>query len=276
MNRDRWATLVAAAMLTTTLLVVAAPVPAEAPGPASCDDDLRPTALSGPEDLISGECPGIRPGADISTPVGGCTMAFILTDGADLYGTTAGHCASVGQTIHLDDGPAIGTVIYSRGQPIGEDFAVFEIRDAVEDQVDPKMCAWGGPTGVFAGDGSRIVRHFGYGIGPGTLPPTRARSGALTYFNDAAFGFAGWAMPGDSGSPARLSSGQALGVITDLTTVRQPGNGPLLPEDPGMWTSAAAGTRLDHGISQAERATGLDLTLVTADLANEPLQDIAG
>lgn len=232
----------------------------------------RPTALAGPEDLVTGHCPGIRPGAPISTPVGGCTMAWILTDGQDLYGATAGHCARVGDTIDLRGGPAIGRMVYSQDQPIGEDFGVFRIFDGVRDMVDPEMCAWGGPSGTFTGDGSRVVRHFGFGIGPGTLPWTRARSGALTHFNDAAFGFAGWVMPGDSGSPARLGDGQALGVITDLTTVRQPGNGPLLPDDELMWTSAAAGTRLDHGLARVQQSTGLDLDVVTAPVRNEPLQ----
>lgn len=242
----------------------------------SLDADVRPTALvgeSGPGDLVSGLCPGIRPGAQVSSPLGGCTMSWILKDAQGIfYATIAGHCGEVGDNIRLSStGATIGQMIYSKDQPIGEDFGVFRIFSNFNNQVNATLCAWGGPTSVWSGaGGSHVVRHFGFGLGVGSVPPARARTGALGYVSPVAFTFTGVAMPGDSGSPARLASGEALGVITDLTSVRTPGTGPLVPSDPFLASGVVLGTRLDHGLANAQAATGLVFTLQTGAVDNEP------
>lgn len=260
--------LLAALALPALGLAVAAAPPADAIG---CD--LRATALVhdlDPLELVVPSCSGIRPGAAISSPVGSCTMAWILRSGSDLYGTTAGHCADVGHRIRVAGAGEVGTMVYSVDQPIGEDFGVFRIDPARHALVSPEMCAWGGATGVWAGDDpAGVVRHFGFGIGTGTLPPTRARSGVLDYANPTTFAFVGAVAPGDSGSPARLATGDALGVITDLLAPRTPGTGGFVPSDPVLVTQLAIGTRLDHGIARAEAATGLDFALVTGTPENE-------
>lgn len=265
---------VAVLLLAAPLAFAAAPAAvAAAEAQGACG--LRETAIVNVGDLISGSCPGIRPGAEITSPVGQCTMAWILRDASGaLYGTTAGHCGAVGQRVSLASlGAQVGTFVFSVDQPIGEDFAVFKIDSSRAGIVSPDMCAWGGATGVYAGAGPAapgVVRHFGFGVGTGTLAYTRARSGAMDYATATTFGFAGAVAPGDSGSPARLASGEALGVITDLLAPRSPGTGPLVPADLTFMTQAALGTRLDHGIAEAEAATGLSFTLVTGTPANEP------
>ncbi|MFA5860203.1 MAG: hypothetical protein WDA16_00770 [Candidatus Thermoplasmatota archaeon] len=271
------APLMRAAVLTLLLVLVAAPAviaasPRAGDGLPPCPA-LRATALVNPAELVSGECPGIRPGAAISTPAGGCTMAWILRDSAgDLYGATAGHCGNVGDRVAVA-GQNVGTFVYSVNQPIGEDFGVFSIDADRVGLVSPEMCAWGGATATWTGAGGAVagvVRHFGFGIGTGTMPQTRARSGALDYASATTFAFAGAVAPGDSGSPARLGSGEALGVITDLLAPRVPGTGPLVPSDAVLLTQLAMGTRLDHGLAAASTATGISLSLVTGTPANEP------
>lgn len=236
---------------------------------------LRETAMlatAGPADLVFGPCPGIRPGAQVSSPGGTCTMSWILQSGSTYYATIAGHCGDVGHKIKLaSTGATIGEMVYSVSQPIGEDFGVFRIYSTYNGQVNAAMCAWGGATGVWTGvGGSHVVRHFGYGLGVGSVPPARARSGVLGVTDASAFAFEGFVMPGDSGSPARLASGEALGVITDLLPVRDPGPY-LLPTNPLLNTGTVLGTRLDHGLPRASAATGLTFTLVTAPVDNEPV-----
>lgn len=235
---------------------------------------LRATALAAPDplELLLPVCTGIRPGAGISSPGGSCTMAWIVQSGSTYYGTTAGHCGSVGQRIKLTSiNQEVGTMIYAVDQPIGEDFGVFRIDASRNGIVNPDMCAWGGATGVWTGSGGTgsMVRHFGFGLVTGTTQFTRARSGVFDYANPTTFAFQGAVAPGDSGSPARLANGQALGVITDLWAPRLPGDGPLVPADRVLLTQLAIGTRLDHGLAQASAATGITFTLVTGTPDNE-------
>lgn len=271
---------VLAAALVAALLAAGFP-PAAGLGPApgldarSREDPScrRPTALAAgaaPRPPVRGNaCPGIRPGAAIGSSRGQCTLAWILEDG---YAVTAGHCVEEGGEVWLQGGPVVGTAIYSDAAPIGDDFAVVELRDAVLDRVDPRMCGWGRASGTFRGDGleadrrprDRRVRHFGHGLVVGDLPRGRARTGVLGYVNGDAFTFEGVAVPGDSGSPAMLADGAALGVITDATGLTLPTRGGPLPGDPALLTGSVVGTRLDHGLAMAENATGRDFRLATA------------
>lgn len=265
----------AVALLLALPALALAPTAAPLEAAASDEEgscDLRPTALSAPDplELLLPSCGGIRPGAGISSPGGSCTMAWILQSGSTYYGTTAGHCGDVGDRIRLSSINAeIGTMIYAVAGPIGADFGVFRIDSGRNSLVSPDMCAWGGATGVWGGSGGGLfVRHFGFGIGTGTTPFTRARSGVLDYSNNEVFAFQGAVAPGDSGSPARLSGGQALGVITDLASVRTPPD-PLVPADKVLLTQLAIGTRLDHGMAQASAATGISFSLVLGTPDNE-------
>lgn len=258
-------------ILALAIVLAALPATLAVADDAECPA-LRASAVVNPGELISGACPGIRPGAGINSPAGSCTMAWILTDAdGTLYGSTAGHCGNVGDRVRVGSNP-IGTFVYAVDQPIGEDFGVFLIDTADLHLVNPDMCAWGGATSVWEGEGPiapGVVRHFGFGIGTGTLPPTRARSGIMDHASENTFAFAGAIAPGDSGSPARLATGEALGVITDLLAPRSPGTGPLVPADPVLLTQLGIGTRLDHGLANVRAATGLELTLVTGTPRNE-------
>lgn len=260
--------LSATALVLLLAFVPLSQVDAQDPG---CRE-LRASALVSPAVALEGACSGIRPGAAIATSAGSCTMAWILRDAnGALYGSTAGHCGVVGQRVRVG-GQAIGTMVYAVDQPIGEDFGVFSIDADKAHLVDPDMCAWGGATGVWTEEGpvaTGLVRHFGFGVGTGTLAQTRARSGVLDHASATTFAFVGAVAPGDSGSPARASSGEALGVITDLLSPRSPGTGPLVPEDPVLLTQLGIGTRLDHGLARVEAATGLSLSLVTGEPRNE-------
>lgn len=259
-------------MRTVALALALLVLPIALADAKQADCALRASALVDPGELVSGACAGIRPGAPIRSPVGSCTMAWILRDAEGaLYGATAGHCGNVHDRVLIGN-DAIGTFVYAVDQPIGEDFGVFRIDLDAYGLVDPDMCAWGGATGAWEADeivDAGIVRHFGFGVGTGTFPPTRARSGVLEYATASTFAFIGAVAPGDSGSPARLGTGEALGVVTDLLSPRTPGTGPLAPSDPVLLTQLALGTRLDHGLARVEAATGLGLELVTGTPRNE-------
>lgn len=267
------------------LVAVAAllpPLPDSEAALAGCEVARRATAYSGAspvEDLVLGVCDGIRPGAYVKVGTPQCSLGFLLKAGAQWYASIAGHCASVGDEVRLRDGTLVGTAVFSRNEGIGEDFAVLRIRPEVEGLVDPAMCGWGGPTGLWSPPGElylddRVLRLFGHGMLVEQTRAERARSAPLTYFTPRAFALDGPVSPGDSGAPVRTASGEAVGVFTDGTAVRwEPGGLPTqgtnLPPDKAMWAQVGLGTRLDYGLQLARAATGLPLELATAPLRYE-------
>lgn len=201
----------------------------------------------------------IRPGARLSTPVGGCTVNFIFRDAANnRYFGTAGHCFNaLGQRGSVGGLGQVGTVVYRLSAGVGNDFALVRVDANRVNLVNPAMCHWGGPTGI-DGEVGAIVRHYGWPIGYSTLPATRPRSG-LGWGSDAdSFTFVGTVASGDSGSGARNDDGTGLGIITHVNI------GLILFAHSAPF---AFGTRLDQAIGLAEAATGLDLTLLTAPVA---------
>jgi hypothetical protein len=209
--------------------------------------------------LIPGACPtGIRPGARVSTPVGGCTANFIFTDQhGRWYVGTAGHCfGGVGQRMSVSGIGDVGSAVYSTGNGgVGTDFALVLIDADKEHWVNPAMCHWGGPTSESTGPTE--VKHYGHGVGHGLTVYTRPRTGYFAAASTDSFSFYGAVASGDSGSGAIRANGAGLGVITHVNA------GAVLLAHSAPW---AYGTRLDRAISLAENGTGLDLTLQTAPL----------
>lgn len=166
---------------------------------------------------------GIRPGAWILEPAG-CTANFVFGSPGNYAIGTAGHCAEVGDEVTIVAAPevlmTIGKVVKSVDNGIGDDFALIDIYDAMQQHVRPSMAYFGGPTGVGDPQVGDVVEHAGHGlvIGTGGTP----RAGVVTYRGvgeerrSDAFAWVGAASPGDSGSPVRLVSGEAAGDLTHL------------------------------------------------------------
>ncbi len=184
-------------------------------------------------------CQGVRPGGALIVKSGDidiiyCTMSFLVTDGIDVYLSTAGHCTleelgapSLGEDVfaHGVKG-AIGKVAYTwcEGQAAnggcggGTDFGLIKLNANGVKNASPVMCTWTAPSGIF-GDHDTLVRetrHFGWGSGIGAVgagttlngrivqpanPLTQSRHSLGIDFTDETI-VLGWgaAIPGDSGS----------------------------------------------------------------------------
>ncbi|MDX1611768.1 MAG: hypothetical protein R3185_05320 [Candidatus Thermoplasmatota archaeon] len=195
--------------------------PVPLPGPTLHAVDC--SAKAGAQVNLS--CDGtIRPG----TRAGGCTLAFVVTDGTELYIATAGHCVEIGERLTV---PGIegelGTVVAKgRSKSCADDWAFYRLDPEHRPLVLPTMARWAGPQAPVPGTSpvreplpGEAVLHYGHGQGLGEEETTRGRAGialprdgAISWPN-ATFPFAGSIGPGDSGSPVRLSTGEAAGIV---------------------------------------------------------------
>lgn len=210
---------------------------------------------------VSSNCPGIRPGALMTSPAG-CTMNFVFRNGpsgGDRYIGTAGHCVGgIGQRVSLSGVGAMGTVVYvGRDDPDYDyrllDFALVKVDAARVSQVNPAMCHWGGPTSMVAPPPlfahAVPVVHYGHGIVTGTFKETKARRGLAFWWGSLNFWFLGAVAFGDSGSAVMTMDGAAAGVAVEITAFDN------------------KATRIDVSIDRASRYLGVPLTLMTAPLA---------
>lgn len=210
-------------------------------------------------------CGGLSPGDEVVSDGTGCTLAFLLADPTGLYFATAGHCIQVGNTA---TNPGLGnfgvgafhhlkpeTGSETDGSP-GEDFGLIRIDPEYYDKLNPKVCGWNGPTGLYdSAPGSGEVHHYGYGLLFGSISEeTRTRTGYNLINDNTAFYWTGAGVPGDSGSAVLAADGRALGVLTHLVVSPPDTNG---------------GTHLLRGFALAE-AGGYQLRLVL--MGEDPIQ----
>jgi hypothetical protein len=222
-----------------------------------------------------GTCPGVRPGGEVQSEIGLCTLNFLFeTPSKERFIGTAGHCIlgtdspvsgdNAGEkTWPKGQGPAAKD---STGKRIGEfayavlqdpkDFSLIRLDPGVE--ATPEMCQYGGPTGINddIGDGPRVLEYFGNGIGIGSTVPARSAV-ALGFPNGDHVYAAGLALPGDSGSAVISDDGRAVGV---LVTTGLHGVG---FDENGIDFGTMGITRITPQINQAQKALGLKLTMVT-------------
>ena len=227
----------------------------------------------------TGTCPGVRPGAIVSSDVGQCTFNFLFT-GSDgnRYMGTAGHCILGESPIGGDVGeeswaPGEGPVAMdSTGARIGEfsyailqdprDFALVRLDPGVA--ANPAMCHFGGPTSTNDSNPGPVpptlLNHFGNGLGIGSVLP--ARTSFALGMPDPDHVFAdGVALPGDSGSGVISSDGGAVGVL--VTVGVHSGSTGTGGVDAGL----VGITRISPQVNRAEQVLGTDLTLQTAPLS---------
>jgi hypothetical protein len=222
-----------------------------------------------------GTCPGVRPGAEVQSEIGLCTLNFLFeTPDKERYIGTAGHCVlgtdnpvagdNAGEkTWPKGQGPAAKD---STGKRFGEfayailqdpkDFSLIRLDPGVE--ASPEMCNYGGPTGINEdiSDGPKVLQYFGNGIGIGSTVPARSAV-ALGFPNaDHVYGV-GLALPGDSGSAVITDDGRAVGV---LVTTGVHGVG---ADENGVDFGTMGITRIVPQMNQASKALGIKLTMVT-------------
>lgn len=220
-----------------------------------------------------GSCPGVRPGGEVQSEIGLCTLNFLfVTPAGERFIGTAGHCT-------LGEGPVAdnagektwpkgsGPVAKdSTGKRMGEfayavlaepkDFALIRLDPGVE--ASPEMCNYGGPTGINddISDGPKVLEYFGNGVGIGSTVPARSAV-AMGFPNpDHVYGL-GLALPGDSGSAVITDDGRAVGV---LVTTGVHGFG---YDQNGVDFGTMGITRITPQINRASAALGLQFTMVT-------------
>ena len=189
------------------------------------------TGVQVAEERLNTECPGYQsPGVGaagcIVAPYG-CTANFIFTDGASYYVGTAGHCSNrAGDTVTMQVDPTtladVGTVAKRTNHPAGDgvpgdDFTLIKLDPAVVAAwgVNPAIPVVGGPSGVYDGCGPEAVRHYGHGYGV-AVAQGKPEGGLATSWFENSYGWTGFGLPGDSGSPVVTTSGQAAGNFTHL------------------------------------------------------------
>jgi hypothetical protein len=221
----------------------------------------------------TGSCPGVRPGAEVQSEIGLCTLNFLFaTPAGERFIGTAGHCI-------LGEGPVAGNAGEktwakgtgpvakdSTGHRMGEfayavladpkDFALIRLDPGVE--ASPEMCNYGGPTGINddISDGPKVLEYFGNGVGIGSTVPARSAV-ALGFPNADHVYAAGLALPGDSGSGVITDDGRAVGVL--VTT----GLHGLGFDENGVDFGTMGITRINPQIARASEALGLKFTMVT-------------
>lgn len=158
----------------------------------------------------------IRPGARMTAP-NGCTLNFIFEQGSDLFVGTAGHCVSgTGQRVGANGVGLFGTVVYHRFDGT-LDFALIRIDADKHASVDPRMCTWGGPTGVGTPGGTLTTEpllEYGWGVATQFTPQTRSRVHDEFLSSSDVLRWNGVGSGGDSGAPVLSASGLAVGIHT--------------------------------------------------------------
>lgn len=271
---------------TLLLAVAAAALLGGVASPAHASDGADTLTLGGKEcNLIGvptaapigfGRCPGVRPGALVETRIGAvqgrrrfCTMNFLFRDSdGTRYIGTAGHCI-LSRKGEREFGRRAPVAKNSRGRVIGrfkyavlrneKDFALIRLNRAGRNQARPKMCHFGGPTGVDTSTPppSRTIQlqHYGQGIVTGDLTPARIflANGMPSRHHVFAKGVVA---PGDSGGPVtRRGSGRAIGLVVTVG-VHQGGN---------LFDNGTVGiTRVRPQEVRAEQVIGERLSVIRA------------
>ena len=222
-------------------------------------------------------CPGVRPGGwlEISFPgrrfIYSCTLNFLF-EGSDgrRYAATAGHCplhdgqeglftwrsgkAPIANILKGNSPRRVGEFVYALVDDVS-DFALIRLDPSVKSK--PRMCHFGGPTGLNSDltSSPTLLHHYGNGIAIGWALPARSALAPQMLDRRSVTAY-GAAYQIDSGSPVISDDGRAVGVLVALRV-----NGAV---DGQGYLSI---TRLRPQVSDAEDVLGIDLRLLSAPLS---------
>jgi hypothetical protein len=124
----------------------------------------------------------------------------------------------VDSTTLADVGTVAKRTPHAAGDGIpGSDFTLVRLDPAVvaEWGVSPAIPVVGGPSGVYSGCGPDTVRHYGHGY-VAAVAQGKPSAGLATSWFENSYGWTGFGLPGDSGSPVVNTLGQAAGNFTHL------------------------------------------------------------
>jgi hypothetical protein len=199
----------------------------------------------------------IHPGVQTFTDGAQCTSNFVFSDGTSTYLGQAAHCSGtgaatdtdgctseslpIGTPVEVTGASKPGTLVYnswitmqSKGEKDADtcafnDLALVKLDPADAGNVDPTVPGFGGPNGVAEAPTSTGADVYSYGNselrgGVAQLSPKQGK----VVFNDGG----GWSrtvytatpgIPGDSGSGFLDGSGHAIGVLSTLHALPDPG-----------------------------------------------------
>jgi hypothetical protein len=164
----------------------------------------------------------------------GCTMNFVFTDGSSQYIGTAGHCVEGANDVVMQVATRVdptdtvlvtvakvGSTVRSVNAGIGRDFGLVKIDPGFA--VVPGIAGALGPTGAFCGDPlAQPVLHYGHGyvfaVEQGVPKAGEVIPDMTTLFDFTSgqygYNWAGYGLPGDSGSPVLGLGALAVGNLT--------------------------------------------------------------
>ena len=226
----------------------------------------------------------IQPGVQTYTEGAQCTSNFVFYGDGKVYIGQAAHCASTDGSTATNGCKArsrpLGTSVRIRGQSGAtyrgtlaysswlamrraneqrfnvcefNDFALVKVAQAAEDEVNPTIPFWGGPTGLV--DSTRLnQRVYSYGnssLRLGLLKAKRGRSlgQCCGGWNHDVYTFTP-GIPGDSGSAFIQSAGKAFGVLATVAVAPFPASNGITD------LSRAMSYMRDHGGPGARLARG--------------------
>lgn len=215
---------------------------------------IAPTALAQP--AAGGSCGDVRfpesacapihPGASLLVPGDRCTVGFIVTDGLDLFLSTAGHCLREGQRVGVTGRPEVGTAALRGAHG---DWGFVRVDPEDRSFVDPAFPRWSGPRGVEPPRAGDVILYEGRG--DSSPSGAEGRVGVVVRADPGArtFWFLGSADHGDSGAPVLRWTGEAAGIVV-ATLV------------PGPAPSVVVAVHLDEAMEELADALGRPVALV--------------
>jgi len=170
-----------------------------------------------------------------------------------------------GDTVEIAGGSFAGSFAFAEfSRPV--DFAIVELPDAARDTVHPSMQGYGGPTGLAEASeiGDRVLVFGNSPVREGTpADDFDAREGYVVDSRNASTRYHLYnpTIAGDSGSPALLADGQALGVHSTTGV-----DAPIEEGDDYPCVGCSTASHVAAGLERARQA------VLVAELKTWPLQ----
>ncbi|UKD53693.1 serine protease [Amycolatopsis sp. FU40] len=218
---------------------------------------LPATAWAATPSWAPADTAAVHPGVQTHTNGAQCTSNFVYSNGTDVFLGQAAHCSGtggstetngcsagslpIGTPVEITGASKPGTLVYnswltmqSRHEADANtcqynDLALVKVDPADVSKVNPSLPFWGGPTGVNTTGTKQLGTVLSYGNSElrGGITQLSPKQG--TSLGDTGGGWSHTVLtvtpgiPGDSGSGFLDRDGNALGVLSTLNLLPQPG-----------------------------------------------------